>query len=306
MLLPDQQIVSPGKAILQKLNHPLLASKNIEADVLRIDLIHPIISGNKWFKLKYHILQAIEENRQGIITFGGAWSNHLVATAYACKLADLHSIGVVRGERPPQISTTLEDAQSYGMELRFISRDEYSRRETEMGEWDANNPSYLLVPEGGKSETGIRGAMEIADIFPMHHYTHVICAVGTGTMMAGLINASNDNQQVIGVSTLKIANQSDNELETFVKNSTSRTNYSIQYDYHFGGYAKKSVQLLDFMNTIYRLFFIPTDFVYTGKLAFAVHDLITKNFFPHRSRLCLFHSGGLQGNRSLSKGMLQY
>jgi 1-aminocyclopropane-1-carboxylate deaminase len=306
MLSPDQQIVSPGKAILQKLNHPLLASKNIEVDVLRIDLIHPVISGNKWFKLKYHIEEALQRNNKGILTFGGAWSNHLVATAFTCKQYGLSSTGIVRGEKPAQFSSTLLDAQYYGMDLKFVSRDKYFLREQELPQWQQAFPSYLLVPEGGKGKIGIKGAMEIASLFRIKEYSHIVCAVGTGTMMAGLINASDEVQTVVGISSLKVSNRVNNELELFFKNSTDKENHIILYDYHFGGYAKKSDELLAFMNKVYSLFSIPTDFVYTGKLAYAVHDLITKDFFPQNSRLCIIHSGGLQGNRSLREGMLEY
>lgn len=241
------QPVDLGKAVLHPLPDERLLVKNIEAAVLRLDRIHPVISGNKWFKLKYHLQQA--RGSKGIVTFGGAWSNHLVATAFACRQAGLASMGIVRGE---MMTKTLEDARDYGMELRFVSRSDYR---------DYPTPhDYYRVPMGGESPYGVAGASEILQLVDLTAYTHIACAVGTGTMMAGLMKGS---LPVIGISSLKIPSGSAN----------------IFTGYHFGGYARYSDALISFMNELYQLHQLPTDFVYTAKLLYGVLDLAAKDYF---------------------------
>lgn len=267
-------------------------------DVLRLDQVHPVISGNKWFKLKYHLQNAIEEKKKGIITFGGAYSNHLVATAAACKLHNLQSIGLVRGEEPEDYSHTLRNCIEFGMQLIFLSRQKYSAKE--IPEDYLND--FHIVNEGGYGVAGAMGASEIIS-GEMPCYTHIVCAVGTGTMLAGLINGMKC-PNVIGVSVLK----GNYEVEKNVKDIvvTDKINWSVIHDYHFGGYAKHPKQLIDYMNDLYSATGIPTDIVYTSKLFYAVEDLARKGFFPDKSKVLIIHSGGIQGNYSLEKGTLIY
>jgi 1-aminocyclopropane-1-carboxylate deaminase len=303
MFFSAEHIVDVTKARLQKLNHPICAQHNVATDVLRLDEIHTVISGNKWFKLKYHLTEAISKNKKGILTFGGAWSNHLHATAYLCKECSLESIGIIRGEEPKQLSQTLIDLKELGMQLRFTSRNEYAVL-TSNEQYE--EPGYHVVPEGGRSLNGVKGAAEIADLIPPNEYDYIMCSAGTATMMAGLAKASLPGQKVIGISILKMANQENNDLINLVRKYDTGNAAQIIYDYHFGGYGKSSPELIEFMNRLFIEHDLPTDLVYTSKLLFGTLDLIGKNFFPQGSNICIIHSGGLQGNRSIPPGVLKY
>jgi D-cysteine desulfhydrase len=300
------QPVDLTKAIVQSLPDETWSKNDVSVNVLRLDLIHPVLSGNKWFKLKYHLQQAIQQNRKGLLTFGGAYSNHLVASAIACKLEGLAAIGIVRGEAAEQLSPTLQEAQDYGMQLQFVSRTVFSEDEQLIVAMQTQYPGFLVVPQGGQSEAGIKGAAEILALTGYSAYTHIACAAGTGTMLAGLVKAAGPEQQVLGVSSLKIADRENNSLLSFVKEHTGLSNFSLLYDYHFGGYARKNDTLLRFMNSLYSKHHLPTDFVYTAKLMYGINDLIHNNYFLPGSRLLVIHSGGLQGNRSLAPGILSF
>lgn len=276
----------------------LLTAPGIEAFILRLDKVHPVISGNKWFKLQYYLKEAKEQDKKRIVTFGGAWSNHIVATAAACQMMQLASAGIIRGEEPGSYSPALLQAKKYGMQLHFISREEYA--EKKLPATLMNDKDYL-VAEGGFGQPGVKGAATILD-YTTQDFTHCCCAVGTGTMMAGLTGAITAGQQLIGISVLKNNYQLNESVRSLVPDETKK--WQIIHDYHFGGYAKHQPALINFMNECYRQTGIPTDFVYTGKLFYAVNDLAQKGFFPRGSRLLLIHSGGLQGNNSLEKGTL--
>lgn len=286
------QPVDLSKAIIHPLPDERLQKQGITMEVLRLDRIHPVVSGNKWFKLKYHLQEAIQQHKKGIITFGGAWSNHLVATAFACQQAGLACMGIVRGEELP--TATLQDARRYGMQLQFVPRHyQYEQEHTD----------YLVVPMGGQNNLGVAGAAEILQTIDRSSYTHIACAMGTGTMMAGLVKASDPHQQVLGISSLKLP-AGNNTLHDLVVQQG--TNFNICYDYHFGGYARKTNELISFMNDLYTRHQLPTDFVYTGKLLFGLFHLASKGYFGGGSRILVIHSGGLQGNRSLPPGTLTF
>ncbi|RYF84915.1 MAG: 1-aminocyclopropane-1-carboxylate deaminase/D-cysteine desulfhydrase, partial [Chitinophagaceae bacterium] len=184
----------------------LFSTLGFPLDVLRLDLIHPVISGNKWFKLKGYLQQAKEENKDILLTWGGAYSNHIVASAYAAKLAGLKSIGIIRGEEPRTWSHTLLAAKAYGMQLYFLSREEY---------WQKSLPQEIIetidcdevieIPEGGYGEKGAEGASEILTLVAPANYTHIVSAVGTGTTLAGLCLSALDQQRTIGIPVLKNA-----------------------------------------------------------------------------------------------------
>jgi 1-aminocyclopropane-1-carboxylate deaminase len=267
--------------------------RDISWNILRTDLIHPICSGNKFFKLKYYLIDALQKKHTTIVTSGGAWSNHIVATAFAARECGLRSIGLIRGEKPSIPSQTLLDAADLGMELRFVDRADYNKPpEPEAG--------HYYIPAGGYGEPGAKGAGEMlryADGLP---YTHILCASGTGTMLAGLTQAA-PSSRVLGVTVLK-----HSQLGAEAGQLIGSTPLEMIHDYHFGGYAKKDQALIHFMNQFYTATGVPTDFVYTGKLMFAIRQLIQKQFFPPHSRILAIHSGGLQGNNSLKKGQLLY
>jgi 1-aminocyclopropane-1-carboxylate deaminase len=283
----------------------LFGERGISVSVLRLDKIHPVISGNKWFKLQYYIKDSSEQHKKKIVTFGGAYSNHIVATAAACNMNELASAGIIRGEEPLLLSQTLLQAKDYGMQLYFISREDYSEKKVPV---ELQSEEHYLINEGGYGEKGAEGAADILS-YNKKDFTHCCCAVGTGTMMAGLIRAVLPDQKVIGISVLKNNHESDSyRMERNVQSllHDKSKDWQIIHDYHFGGYAKYKPELIEFMNGFYRLTNIPSDFVYTAKLFFAISDMVKNNFFPDGSRLLLVHSGGLQGNTSLGKGTLIY
>jgi 1-aminocyclopropane-1-carboxylate deaminase len=273
-------------------------------DVLRLDLIHPVVSGNKWFKLKEYLKEAKQQNKKAIITFGGAFSNHIVATAATAKLYGLKSIGIIRGEKPKTLSHTLNDALSYSMELFFVSREEYKTKNLPQAYLE-NYPAedLYMINEGGYGCKGMEGAKDILKTIEATKYTHIIAAAGTGTMLAGLIAASNPTQTITGISVLKNNFSLQKEINDLLPKE-KKDSFQLLYDYHFGGYAKQTLPLIRFMNEWYAKTGISSDFVYTGKLFFAVNDLVHKSFFPEGSKILVIHSGGLQGNLSLPKGTL--
>ena len=282
-----------------KLLLPALAEKEVEADILRLDKIHPLVSGNKWFKLRYYLEEAEIQGKKIILTYGGAWSNHILATAAACKINNLACVGIIRGEEAPKLSDTLVQARELGMELVFTSREEYRSKKIPER---YNSNEYFFIPEGGYGARGAAGAATILDHCAKEKYTHICCAAGTGTMTAGLINGSLPSNQVITISVLKNNFTLDEQIQQLITGKEKR--FQVIHDYHFGGYAKFKPELLTFMNEFYTATKISTDFVYTAKLFFAVHDLLRNNFFVPGSRLLIIHSGGLQGNASLDKGTL--
>lgn len=281
-----------------------LSKFHTTVDVLRLDLIHPTISGNKWFKLKEYLADVTQSGKKTVATFGGAFSNHIVATAAAAQASGLKSIGIIRGEKPAILSPTLVDAVHYGMKLYFISREDYRKKKipAQLSE-DFIGEEIYFINEGGYGEKGMEGAKEILKSIKAPDYDHIVAAVGTGTTLAGLIEASQPHQKIMGVSVLKNDFSLEKEINILLSEK-KRNCFTLVHDYHFGGYAKYTEQLIHFMNHWYHHTTIPSDFVYTGKLFFAVNDLIEKKYFPAGSKLLIIHSGGLQGNRSLPNGTL--
>ena len=273
-------------------------------DVLRLDLVHPVISGNKWFKLKEYLREAKNKGKKILLTFGGAYSNHIVATAATAQLHLIKSIGIIRGEKPAILSHTLKDVINYGMDIYFVSREEYRKKiiPTEVFNQYKQDEIYV-INEGGYGEPGVQGAKQILQLIDYYSYTHIMHSVGTGTTISGLIESSNSNQFVIGISSLKNNFYLQSAIEKFVSEE-NKNRLQLMHDYHFGGYAKYTKQLIDFMNEWYLLTGIPSDFVYTGKLFFAANDLLEKNYFPDKGKILIIHSGGLQGNQSLPNGTL--
>jgi len=293
------QAINTENITIDKVSMPLLTEKKVSVDVFRLDKIHPLISGNKWFKLRYYIEEAKQENKKTILTFGGAWSNHILATAAVCKINQLNSIGIIRGEEAENLSATLSQAKELGMQLFFISRKDYQQKKIPS---ELNDTNYYQIAEGGFGKQGAAGATTILDHCRIEDYTHICCAAGTGTMAAGLLRKISKIQKVIAISVLKNYLEMEDSIKKIIDEPVK--NLIVNHDYHFGGYAKNKPALLEFMNEFYNQTSIPTDFVYTGKLCYAIFDIIKKNYFPEGSNLLLIHSGGLQGNASLSKRTL--
>ncbi len=291
---------------IQPLNGDLFNEKEVSFSVLRLDTIHPVVSGNKLFKLNYVLETAIKELEEGIVTFGGAYSNHLVATAYACKETGLKSTGIVRGEQPLLKSHTLIACETYGMELKFISRQEYDQKEQDsfLEKIKEEYKNYHIVPEGGYHPLGAMGAALIMNLVD-NDTTHICCAVGTATTLAGLSIGIKNAQQVIGFPVLKNMQDLPQRI-SYLTNRPFSPALKIITEYHFGGYAKKTPALIEFMNRFYEEHQVPTDFVYTGKLMFGIMDCIKNDQFPKGSKIMAIHTGGLQGNDSLQQSSLVY
>ncbi len=271
-----------------------LNSSKISVFIRREDLIHPIVSGNKFRKLKYNLLQAKAEKQQTLLTFGGAYSNHIAAVAFAGKENGFKTIGIIRGdelESKIAKNPTLKFAQECGMQFEFVTREDY-RHKTEAGFLEnLKNKfgSFYLVPEGGTNEFAVKGCEEIlteAD----SQYDFVCCAIGTGGTISGIINSILPHQKVLGFPALK-----GDFLKDEIRNFARNENWELINDYHFGGYGKVNPELIAFMNQFYAENKVPLDPIYTAKMIFGVMDLIEKGYFPENSKILLIHTGGIQG-----------
>ncbi|MEI7588440.1 MAG: pyridoxal-phosphate dependent enzyme [Chitinophagia bacterium] len=283
---------------------PSFGKNYYQMSVLRLDQIHPIVSGNKWYKLKYHLQEAFNHACTTIASFGGPYSNHLVALAYAAQENKLKSIGYVRANNNEPLTPSLQDALSVGMQLVFIGRTHFQETKNELLQKNNTSSGIYFIDEGGYGAIGAKGAADILDSKNTATFDTVICAVGTGTMLAGIINAAAPHQQIIGIPVLKNENSLAEEINTLVINK--QTPWTLLHQFHQGGYAKTTPALIQWMNEFWDSEKIPTDIVYTGKLLFAVKELMQADYFKPHSKILIIHSGGLQGNRSLPKNTLLF
>jgi len=287
---------------VQTIHADWLGRKGLALDILRLDKIHSVVSGNKWFKLKYYLQQTTAMHKTTVATFGGAWSNHIVAVAFACKEAGLKSIGIIRGEQPRVLSETIKNAVEYGMELHFVSREEYRKKESIIQKFADKN--WYWINEGGYGLLGAKGASEILSTVDLSGYTHIAAAVGTGTMLAGLL-LSAGKQKVLGISCMKGNISLEKEI-LHLTGQRPEASFQIMHDYHFGGYGKHPPRLIEFINEMYSEYQLPLDIIYTGKTFYAIKDLTKKDYFERGSCVLMIHSGGLQGNSSLPAKVLRF
>ena len=285
--------------IFDQLKSDLLQQKNIDLTVARLDKVHAVVSGNKLFKLHYFLEQYRAGSYNCIQTYGGAYSNHLVATAFACLQLNIPCKGIVRGERPAILSETLQQCIHYGMQLEFISRERYAAIAVE----PVNDSNILSIPEGGYHPLGAKGASLITECLKERSATHICLAVGTATTLAGILQQATAAQTIVAIPVLKGLTDIGQRLE-FLNGQSLYHNLKIWDQYHFNGYAKQTQALLRFMNELYANHQLPTDFVYTAKMMFAVLDGIANNVFAPGSHIICLHTGGLQGNNSLPAGTL--
>jgi 1-aminocyclopropane-1-carboxylate deaminase len=291
------QMLSPQPLVSQPLFNSLLEEKALELTILRLDQIHPEVSGNKFYKLKYNLEEAHRLEKRTILTFGGAFSNHIYATAAAALSEGFESVGVIRGEDDPK-NPTLLHARKMGMKLHFVDRGTY--REKNSGDLIESLRerfgNFYLIPEGGTNAAAIAGTGEILDSTHFE-YSHICVSIGTGGTFAGLASSLQPHQTLLGFSSLKgdfIIQEIEDLLESH--RIKVRGKVDIRTDYHFGGYGKFKPELIDFIHWFYDKFQIPLDPVYTGKMAFGVWDLLSKDYFPKGANILMIHTGGLQGN----------
>ncbi len=281
------------------INQFLFSKNNIHVSIKREDLIHPIVSGNKFRKLKYNLLEAKNQKKTKILTFGGAFSNHIAAVAYAGQQNGFETVGIIRGDElfdKIQENPTLKFAQECNMKFEFVTRNQYqNKNDYEFLEYlKSKFGEFYLIPEGGTNELAIKGCEEILN-YNDSEFDYICVCVGTGGTISGLINSSNINQKILGFPTLK-GDFLQNEIRTFV----IKSNWQLMNDYHFGGYGKINEELINFMNQFSSEFKILLDPIYTAKMVFGVIDLINKNYFPENSKILLIHSGGLQGIQGIN------
>ena len=293
---------------VSQIAHPLFTEKGIIVSVKRDDLIHPMISGNKWRKLKPIIEKCITEKYVGILTFGGAFSNHIAATAAAGKLAGISTVGIIRGDELSfESNPTMTRAKNDGMRLEFIERSLYDRRsEIKFNqELRKKHGNYLIVPEGGASYEGVLGAVEIVNELK-DQYDAIVLPCGTGATAAGILLGSSGTQ-VIGISVLKGGDFLLVEIERLLSECGLTSSdikellrdFSLKSNYHFGGYGSYDDDLITFMNEFYSQTGMPSDQIYTGKMFFALLDMVKKDRFPRGSKILVIHTGGLQGAISI-------
>ena len=286
-------------AIAQAVGYQTLMDQpDIHLDLKRLDLIHPHISGNKFYKLKYNLQHAKQLGQDTLITFGGAFSNHIAATAYAAHYFGFNSIGIIRGEElaDQRLNHTLATASQFGMQLEFINRQDYRNKEQPdfLAELQSRFPNAYIIPEGGTNSLAIQGCKEILSEQDRQNYDVICCAVGTGGTITGLIESSHFNQNILGFSALK-----GDFFTHDVAHLTAKKNWKIIDEYCCGGYAKTSAQLIEFIQFFEKQYQIPLEPIYTGKMLFGIFDLIEKAYFPPHTRILAIHSGGLQGRQNL-------
>lgn len=286
-------------SINQRINLP---NKAVELYIKREDKIHPFVSGNKYRKLKYNLLEAKGKGFDTLLTFGGAFSNHIAAVASAGKLFGFKTIGIIRGEELQgkiADNATLTFAKENGMQFKFVSREAYRNKTTEVFLKALKDEFgvFYLIPEGGTNALAVKGCEEI--LTPEDKgFNYVCCSLGTGGTISGIINCSKPSQQVLGFPALK-----GDFLKEDISKFATQTNWKLITDYHFGGYAKINKELVTFINQFKADYKVPLDPVYTGKMVFGVIDLIKKAYFPKGSKILVIHSGGLQGVEGMNKNL---
>lgn len=298
--------------MIQSLSHPptpleQLASpkKGVQLFIKRDDLLHPKedihFCGNKWRKLKYNLLQAKEEGHTKLLTFGGAYSNHIAAVASAGQLFGFETIGIIRGEEHPVLNPTLRHAKAMSMELQYWNRSDYRQKKSPeaLAQLKKSFGEFYLLPEGGTNLLALKGVeeliTELQTQLPIDEQTFIAVSCGTGGTMAGLIRGLQGKGQVIGFPALKGDFMQDEVRHWLGTEAKVLTKWSMQNTYHFGGYAKHKPELLSFLDSFQAEYGISLDPIYTGKLCFGVLDLLKKRFFPPGSKVVVVHTGGLQG-----------
>ncbi|MFD1094977.1 1-aminocyclopropane-1-carboxylate deaminase/D-cysteine desulfhydrase [Salegentibacter chungangensis] len=306
-----QKVLDLNSEIYSKNQFITGLGNNVQLWLKREDLLHPEVSGNKFRKLKYNLQQALAQNKKKVLTFGGAFSNHIAATAAAAKLSGLESVGVIRGEElggnleeTLKTNATLNFAVSQGMKLHFVSRSDY-RNKTAPGfikNLQLKFGEFYLVPEGGTNSLAVKGCAEI--LSEEDKAFHFVCtSVGTGGTISGIINASEENQQILGFPALK-----GDFLSAEIEKYSGKQNWELISGFHFGGYARYKPELIEFINNFKTAYGIQLDPVYTGKMLYGIFELARESYFPENSRILAIHTGGLQGipgmNRILKKKQL--
>jgi 1-aminocyclopropane-1-carboxylate deaminase len=278
---------------VQEIHDPILDKAGVRLLIKREDLNHPLVSGNKWWKLKYNLEEAVKLGHHTLLTFGGAYSNHIYATAAAADELGLKSIGIIRGEETLPLNRTLSFAISKGMQLHYISRELY-RTKTAQNFIDSLHSkfgNFYMIPEGGTNELAVKGVAEFAQSLG-NDFDYLCCAVGTGGTIAGLIHGMEGRKEVLGFSVLKGGEFLKDEIEKLLKRKTA--NWTLITDYHFGGYAKMTHELTRFAQEAEGAYQLTLDHIYNAKALFGLMDTIKRDHFPKGSTILFIHTGGVR------------
>jgi 1-aminocyclopropane-1-carboxylate deaminase len=297
------------KLKIDKISNALFDEKEVSLSLLRLDLLDTYGGGNKYFKLKHNLAEAQRLGKKSIVTFGGAFSNHIAATAAAGKEIGLSTIGFIRGEKHAVLNPTLQFAVGCGMQLHYLSRAEYQLKNLShfISSLSKKLHDFYLIPEGGSNLLAVKGCTEIVR-FIEDEFDTICCACGTGTTLAGIALSLSANQNAIGFPALKGATFLDDEIHKLVLDSPAdyfhtnafRKNWILESGYHFGGYAKVNEELINFSKSFLKEYGIELDYVYTSKMMYGIFDMIRKDYFPKGTKLVAVHSGGLQGNQGFN------
>ncbi|MGF7079998.1 1-aminocyclopropane-1-carboxylate deaminase/D-cysteine desulfhydrase [Mucilaginibacter sp. UYCu711] len=284
----DLEIFSP----VQQINDKLFAERDLLVYIKRDDLIHPIISGNKWRKLKYLLKEAQAQNKTHLVTFGGAYSNHLLATAAAAAKFGFKATGIVRGEEVN--NDTLFMCRLHSMNLLFTDRESYRDKQALFNKYFAGDDEAFFINEGGASPEAAKGCSELVNELTAS-YDHIFCAAGTGTMAAGIINGLTQHQLPTTLNVIPVFKNGSFIADEIDKLLTAPANYQLHTDYHFGGYGKLNDELVAFIKKFVADTGVLIDPIYTGKMLYAIYDLAKKDQFAPGSRILAIHSGGIWG-----------
>jgi len=297
-------IIDESRVVVQPLHKDWYKGQVGAVDMLRLDLLHPVISGNKWFKLRLNMKRALEIGAKNVVTFGGGFSNHLAATAFAAKMFGLGSAGIVRGKYAA-LTPTLKTCAEQGMELIFVTQEDYkNKHEPEWAEQLVTHFDELfIIPEGGANEWGRTGAGLIGR-FIDDSYTHIAVSVGTGTTLTGLRNKINPEQQLLGFAPMKQGTYLKDYISEHV-DADKNDRWQLYDQWHFGGFGRWNDELISFMNDFYTMNSIGLDMVYTAKMMYGLRELLANKAFGKDDRILCIHTGGLQGNTSVQP-MLQH
>lgn len=280
---------------LQKIEHTVLNEKKVSLYVKRDDLLHPFISGNKWRKLKYNLQAMRALNKRELVTFGGAFSNHIHACAAAGKHFNLKTRAIIRGPELDLHNPTLQFAKQCGMQLYPVTRIEYRERQSSayLEQLQQRFPNAYLLPEGGTNKAALEGCKELALALPQSDY--IICPTGSGGTLAGLIEGADINTNVLGIAVLKKADYLLDEIKVLSTRAAQQTNWQLLCDHHNGGYGKFSAELWQFCQTMNHEYQLPLEPIYSGKMMYALWQLIQQDYFPVGSEITAIHTGGMQG-----------
>lgn len=301
--MPEKPVrLDTSKAFIQEIKAPENKSCDIRLFVKREDLIHPAISGNKWRKLKYNLIEAREQGHDTLLSFGGAFSNHIYALAAAGKTFGFKTIGIIRGDELKGGNSTLSFAKQCGMQLHFIDREQYREKDSPafLKRITSQFGRFFLIPEGGTNRLALKGVSEMLEDVDME-VDFITVPVGTGGTMAGVLEGQSGKERVIGFPALKNSSFLIEEIEKLTEKKHS--NWEIQTDYHFGGYGKIDKTLISFLDNFEKNNLITLDPVYTAKMFYGIFDLIKKGYFPEESRILAIHTGGLQGRKGMQEKM---